>query len=434
MTAGRPPFVLAAYRAVMTGLTPLSPLLTAVRMSRKKEHPQRWRERRGRTDAARPAGSLVWIHCASVGELNAVLPLIAHICARGLHVLVTSGTVTSAELAETRLPAGALHQFVPFDFPLYVQRFFEHWRPDLAIFVESDLWPNMIGAAAARHIPLLLVNARMSQRSSRRWARAPATVAALFGQFDSVLAQSQGDGERFASLGARNVTTTGNLKLDVPALSADESEWAQLKSAISFRPVIAAASTHPGEENIVAAAHKRLRENFPRLLTIIVPRHPQRGGEVERLVYSEGLRVAVRSRGEVPTAETEIYLVDTLGDLGLVYRLAPIVYMGGSLVRHGGQNPIEAAKLGAATLHGPFVSNFTDIYAALDAAGGSAAVADENALTQGIADLLRDTASRKRMADAARIEVDKLGGAFARTAAALAPYLSRLPAERDADA
>lgn len=430
MSAARAPATLAAYRIVMAALTPLAPLITALRMRRQKEHPERWRERHGHTTVARPEGALIWIHCASVGELNAVLPLIAHICGRGLRMLVTSGTVTSAELAQTRLPDGALHQFVPFDFPRHVRRFFDHWRPDLAIFVESDLWPNMIGAAAARRIPLLLVNARLSQRSYRRWQRAPATVATLFRAFALVLAQSQGDAERLTALGAQ-VTTTGNLKLDVPALSADEAEWAQLKSAMSGRPVIAAASTHPGEESIVLAAHRQLRERFPDLLTIVAPRHPQRGGEVERLAASEGLRTAVRSRGEQPTAETDIYLADTLGDLGLVYRLASIVYMGGSLVPHGGQNPIEAAKLGAAILHGPFVSNFTDIYAALDAAGGSAVAADAAVLTQQIAALLGDAAAGKRMAQAAHAEVESLGGAFDRTIAALAPYLARCEAGQD---
>ena len=434
MSAPRLPFPLTAYRAVMTALTPLSPILTALRMRNKKEHPQRWRERRGLTDAARPAGALIWIHCASVGELNAVLPLIGALCRGGLRVLVTSGTVTSAELARTRLPDGALHQFVPFDFPLHVRRFFDHWRPDLAIFVESDLWPNMIGAASERNVPLLLVNARLSERSFRRWQRAPATVAFLFRAFDAILAQSPGDGERFAMLGAKQVTTTGNLKLDVPPLAADEAEWATLKSAMSFRPVIAAASTHPGEEALVIAAHKRLRERHPRLLTIVVPRHPQRGGEVERFIYSEGLRIAVRSRGELPTAETQVYLVDTLGDLGLVYRLAPIVYMGGSLIPHGGQNPIEAAKLGAVTLHGPHVANFADIYAAFDGAGGSAQVADQDELAHRIAALLGNPGARKQMAEAAHTEVAKLGGAFERTMEALAPYLTRLKTGRDADA
>lgn len=423
--AERRPFPLRLYRFLMTAATPLAPLLFRYRLRRNKEDPNRLRERRGLSRIARPRGTLVWIHCASVGELNAVMPLIERLCQR-VFVLVTSGTVTSAELAASRLPKGALHQFIPLDSPIYVHRFFNHWQPDLGLFVESDLWPNLLLTAAERKTPLILLNGRLSERSFRRWQSAPATVAALFGAFDLCLAQSPADAQRLSDLGAPRFDMTGNLKLDVPAPDADSDECTRLRNAIGSRPVFAAASTHPGEEQILFAAHRALREKFPHLMTILAPRHPQRGGEIEMLAKVAGLRVTCRSRGALPARETDIYIADTLGELGLVYRLAPIVFMGGSLVPHGGQNPIEAAKLDTATVHGPFVSNFADIYQALDSARGSALVADGDELVQRVNAWLTDPAARQTTAEAGRIAVEKLGGALARTMAALEPYLMQL--------
>ena len=279
---------------------------------------------------------------------------------------------------------------------------------------------------------MILVNGRLSERSFRRWRYLPNTIVNLLRRFDLCLARTPADAERFGELGAPRIVTTGNLKLDVPAPPADGAKLAALADAIAGRPVIAAASTHAGEETAVIDAHRRLRANFPGLLTLIAPRHPERGAGVVEIAAAAGLNAALRSRGELPNAATDIYVADTMGELGLIYRLAPVVFVGGSLVRHGGQNPIEAAKLGAAILHGPHVWNFAEIYAALDQAHGAEPVTDADGLTAGLAPGSA-TRRRARVADAARTTVEGLGGALERTLQSLDPYLMQLRLRQRAD-
>jgi 3-deoxy-D-manno-octulosonic-acid transferase len=402
----------------------LTPLLLAQRLKRGKEHRQRFGERRGESHLERPVGPLVWLHGASVGELASVLPLIESIAARGINMLVTTGTVTSSGLAEQRLPSGVLHQFMPLDVTVFVRRFLEHWQPDLALFVESDLWPNVVIETSRRGVPMILVNGKLSENSFRRWNHLPTAIVNLLNRFDLCLARTPADGERLSGLGAGNVITTGNLKLDVPAPPANAEKLKALQLAIGHRPIMAAASTHAGEEELMIAAHQRLRANFPGLLTIIAPRHPERGPDIAAAAGPLG--VAMRSRGEMPKRATEVYVADTLGELGLIYRMAPVVFVGGSLIKHGGQNPIEAAKLGAAVLHGPHVWNFSEIYAALDQAHGAELVSDSNRLTAGLAALLAQPAARQRIAEAGRMTVERLGGALERTLQLLDPYLMQL--------
>ncbi len=413
---------LAAYRMATAGCVWLVPHLLERRLKRGKENPDRIAERRGEPSAPRPPGPLVWVHAASVCEFVAVLPLVERIRARGFTVLMTTGTVTSAALAEKRLPPGAFHQFVPLDLPPFIGRFLDYWRPDLGLFVESDLWPNMIMAASERSVPLILVNGRLSERSFNRWRRFPKTIESLLRRFDLCLVRSAEDGERFGALGAPRITVTGNLKFDVPELPIDNWESALLRSATEDRTVVVAASTHPGEESVMVDVHRRLKITFPDLLTIIAPRHPQRGGAIADLAATARLQPALRSRGALPKNGDDIYVFDTLGELGLIYQLAPIVFMGGSLVRHGGQNPIEAIKYGGAILHGPHVSNFGEIYGELDRTGGAELVTDANKLTLRIGAWVKDRAERERIAAAAKRCVERLGGALDRTVAALDPY------------
>src|SRR5712675_1777790 len=365
------PMTLRVYRKLSTAMVPLAPALIKRRLKQGKEDPERVDERRGLSPDTRPLGPLVWIHGASVGEVLAAAALIDRLRALNLRILLTSGTVTSAAIVAKRFPADIIHQYVPYDSPRYVARFLDHWQPSLALFIESDLWPNLILSSAARRLPMVLINGRMSHRSFPRWRRISHTISALLGRFEVCLAQSQVDAERFAALGSRNVIATGNLKLDVPAPPADAAKLERLMSVTRGRPVIVAASTHPGEEEIWLETHRALAESFPSLLSVIVPRHPHRGEAIARTITASGLHVALRSREELPIATTDIYVADTMGDLGLFYRLAPIVFMGGSLIEHGGQNPIEAVKLGASIVHGPHTFNFTDVYEALDRAGGA---------------------------------------------------------------
>jgi 3-deoxy-D-manno-octulosonic-acid transferase len=422
----RLPASLRAYRLLSAAARPLTPLLLAQRLKRGKEHRQRFGERRGESHLERPSGPLVWLHGASVGELASVLPLIESIAARDINMLVTTGTVTSSGLAEQRLPSGVLHQFVPLDVPAFVRHFLEHWQPDLALFVESDLWPNVVIETSRRGVPMILVNGKLSENSFRRWNHLPTAIVNLLNRFDLCLARTPADGERLSGLGAGNVITTGNLKLDVPAPPANAEKLKALQLAIGHKPIMAAASTHAGEEDLMIAAHQRLRANFPGLVTIIAPRHPERGAEIADAATTAKLSVAVRSRGELPKGTTEIYVADTLGELGLIYRMAPVVFVGGSLIKHGGQNPIEAAKLGAAVLHGPHVWNFSEIYAALDQAHGAELVGDSDRLTAGLAALLAQPDTRQRIAEAGRVTVERLGGALERTLQLLDPYLMQL--------
>ena len=428
----RLPLALRLYQFASFAVAPAAPHLLARRLQRGKEHPQRLAERRGEASRPRPDGPLIWVHGASVGEMLAVVPLIERLCGQNFAVLVTSGTVTSAALAEHRLPAGTMHQFIPLDAPRFVGRFLDHWRPDLALFVESDLWPNLIVESARRRVPMILVNGRLSERSYQRWRRVPAVIAALLSRFDLCLTQSAADAQRYGELGAPRVTMTGNLKLDVPAPPVDEAKLRQFELAIGIRPAIAAASTHDGEEAAVIAAHRRLAAKHPALITIIAPRHPARGAAIADMAKGLGLAVGLRSRGEEPKQNTDVYIADTLGELGLVYRLTGIVFMGGSLIRHGGQNPIEAIRFGAAVVHGPHIWNFAEIYRALDAAGGAKLVPDKDALTDQLGDWLRNPATRNAAAAAAGKTVRELGGALDRTLAALDPYLMQLRLEQKA--
>ena len=426
------PMTLRVYQRLASGLVPLAPALIKRRLKLGKEDPERIGERRGISRDVRPHGPLVWIHGASVGEVLASAALIERLRALNIRILLTSGTVTSAAIVAKRFPPDIIHQYVPYDSPRYVARFLDHWRPSLALFIESDLWPNLILQSAARRLPMVLINGRMSHRSFPRWRRVHGTISAILEKFDICLAQSVIDAERFSTLGCPNVITTGNLKLDVPAPPADPDKLDRLSSLTRGRPVIVAASTHPGEEEILIATHRTLVGYFPELLTVIVPRHPDRGPPVWRLVDAAGLKATLRSRDELPNASTDIYVADTMGELGLFYRLAEIVFMGGSLVPHGGQNPIEAIKLGASIVHGPHVFNFADVYEALDSAGGARRADTQEMLVNQIGQLLDDPRAREALLSASERVVGQLGGALERTLSALEPYLLQLRIEMGA--
>src|SRR6476661_6145542 len=301
------PMTLRLYQKLSSAVVPLAPALIKRRLIQGKEDPARVGERRGRSRDVRPDGPLVWIHGASVGEVLAAAGLIERLRAQNFRILVTSAAIVAK-----RFPSDIIHQYVPYDSPRYVARFLDHWQPSLALFIESDLWPNIILASAARRLPMVLINGRMSHRSFPRWRRVAGTISALLGRFDICLAQSQIDAERFSALGSRNVLTTGNLKLDVPAPPADAAKLERLMSVTRGRPIIVAASTHPGEEDLLAATHRALARYFPSLLSVIVPRHPARGEAIARSIAASGLHVAQRSREELPTATTDIYVADTM--------------------------------------------------------------------------------------------------------------------------
>ena len=416
------------YRALTVLATPLIALYLGRRKALGKEDPERFRERLGVAGIERPLGRLVWVHGASVGEALAALPLIGRILESHpeLHILVTTGTVTSARLMAERLPGRALHQYAPIDRPDAVRGFLDHWRPDLAIWIESEFWPNLLADTQARGVPMILVNGRMSDRSYRRWMLMRGVIRRLLGGFALCLAQSDNDAERLGDLGATEVLTVGNLKSAAAALPADPAALDALRDALGSRPRWLAASTHAGEETIAADCHRDLTPAHPGLVTIIVPRHPERGPTIATGLRKIGLTVALRSAGDRITERTDIYIADSLGELGLFYRLADIAFVGGSLVPHGGQNLLEPARLDCAILHGPHMANFAAFTAAFAAQRGAVEVADGAALAAAVGGLLGDRDERRRLMAAAQTVAAAEAGVLDRIAAALEPYLERL--------
>jgi 3-deoxy-D-manno-octulosonic-acid transferase len=411
---------------------PLAGFLLDRRERRGKEDAARRGERFGHATRARPQGPLVWIHAASVGETMAVLPLAAGLAERRFSILLTTGTVTAAQVAEGRLPAGAIHQFAPIDTPAAVGRFLDHWHPDLVLFAESELWPTTLRMIGERGARIAVVNARMSERSFRAWRALPPLARSVLGRVGLWLARSATDADRLRALGASQVVVCGNLKFDVPPPPADDSVVASLRTQIGGRPVFMAASTHPGEEAAVIAAHKEVADGGTRLLTILAPRHPERGEALAAEVAAAGLTASRRSRADPITADTDILLADTIGEMGLWYRLADLAFLGGSIVPRGGQNPIEPAKLSVPVLHGAHVENFRDVYDALAAASAVRSVHDAASLAAAVRLLIQDRGERERLARAAFACVQRFTGAADRTLEALDPSLQRLTHDHEA--
>lgn len=335
--------------------------MLAKRAKRGKEISERLAEREGIASSPRPPGCLVWVHAASVGEMLSALPLIELLVER-CAVLLTTGTVTSAHLAQKRIPPGVVHQFIPLDVPAWVARFLEHWRPDYAVFMESELWPNLLQACDEKRIKRFLINARLSSKSVRYWRFLPGLARRLLGRFAAIHAQSGADAARFQALGARRVLAWGNLKFSTTPLPYEPAMLAELQHKMPG-PVWLAASTHPGEEEVIDAAHQALLPQFPNLITIIAPRHPERGAQIAALC-ADAPRRAVR-QAPVPGC---IYVADTLGELGLFFRLSPFAFIGNSLVAGGGHNIIEAAKLGKPVISGPSMENFIEARDAMQTA------------------------------------------------------------------
>ncbi|MGH6827651.1 MAG: 3-deoxy-D-manno-octulosonic acid transferase [Rhizomicrobium sp.] len=401
--------------------TPLAPLLLKGRAARGKEERARIGERLGIAVTRRPEGRLVWIHGASVGESVAALPLIEKLLDQGDPILVTSGTVTSARMMQVRLPPGAIHQYVPLDTPKAVSRFLDHWRPAAGLFVESDLWPNLVLEARAHGVKLALVNARISERSAARWRWAPRLAAALLRAFDLVLAQDEEFAGRFERLGAPKVAVAGSLKADAPPLPCDQKELARMKEAIGRRPILLAAQTHPGEDETVLPAHDILRREFPGILTILVPRHVERGGEIAMLCGRR--EVARRATGEALTSNISVYIADTMNELGLFYRLAPFCFLGGTLVPAGGHNPLEPAVLECAVLAGPSRANAARAFEAVLGGQGFGAVHGSADLAREARRLISDPSAAMAAGIAARQGAATLSGAVEKTAAALKSLL-----------
>ncbi len=424
--------ILTLYRALTTLAGPVFLMVLDKRMQAGKEDPVRFRERQGEPGLPRPNGPVAWVHAASVGESLAMLTLVDRLRADypDIHVLVTTGTVTSAGLMAERLPDGAFHQFAPVDRAPWVRKFLDHWRPGLALWAESEFWPNMLNETASRGAPLVLVNGRMSPRSFDKWRKAPWLIRRLLSEFTMCLGQTEGDVERLVALGAPHAKYLGNLKYAAPPLPADDGEVSRMKKTLADRPRWLAASTHAGEEDIAGRVHARLEAAHQGLLTMIVPRHPERGPDVAKGLRAAGLSVALRSAGEKLKPDTQIYVADTMGELGLFFRLAGIVFMGKSLVSGGGQNPLEPARLDCAVLFGPLMANFEDMARRMKADGAAREAADESALADAVSELLTSPEKRRTLSEAAARFAEGETGMLDRVMSALEPHLAAM--RRDA--
>lgn len=415
----------ALYRGATALAAPIVDLWLARRRARGREDAARFGERHGIAARPRPPGQLVWLHAASVGEAQAILSLVHRLVRDDArHALVTTGTVASASLLADRLPARAIHHYVPVDRMPWVRRFLDHWRPDLALWVQSELWPNLVLETARRGIPMAIVNGRMSERSMGRWRRMPRLIRPMLAAFDLCLAANDDHARRFAALGARNVRMLGNLKFAADPLPVDAARRAEFAAMIGDRPLWLAASTHDGEEQAAMAAHQLLSSGIPNLLTVVVPRHPDRGAIVARLAAERGLAAARRAAGERIGTDTAVYVADTMGEMGLFYERAGIVFVGGSLAPRGGHNPIEPAPFDCAILHGPDMANNREIAAELAGHGAARVVADGAALAAALTQLFTDGRLRDAMAAAARNVALDNRAVLDRVLDGLAPYLN----------
>ncbi len=416
---------LLAYRAAGVALYPLvGPYLTYRALKGKEERSRRL-ERFGFASLARPRGPLVWVHAASVGETIALLPLIRELRRREIHVLLTTGTVTSAALVHSRLADEVIHQYVPLDLKFPIKRFIAYWKPDACITAESEIWPTTILELARRHIPQIRVNARISDRSFERWRNRHSIAEALFGKMSLVVAQSDLDAERFRDLGAWPVIVSGNLKSDTDPPPCDEQALEAYKRQIGTRCTWAAISTFEGEEASAATVHRALKPKNGQL-TILVPRHPDRADAIEAMLKEADLSVARRSRNDELTPETDVFLGDSIGEMGLYLRLTEIAFVGRSLSGEGGQNPLEPAMLGCAVLSGPHVQNFRDSYQHLVRKGGARIVKDAEMLAKAVHYLLVNDLARMKMVDAGHDAMDEMRGALSKTVKALEPYINPL--------
>ena len=389
------------WSAIGVVLTPLLPLFLRWRLARGKELPGRVREKMGYASCARPEGALIWFHAASVGEVISVLPLVQKCLAlrADLHVLLTTATVTAARMVEQRLTdARVIHQFMPLDVPLWGRRFLRQWQPQAVVFTESELWPTMIGLCHARNIAVALVNGRMSDRSFRHWRRMPGIARAMLERFAWICPRSPEDAQRLSKLGATTLLPAGDLKRAAAPLPFDEAALASLHVSLGGRPIWLVASTHMGEEQALIDVARSLSRDIPELLTIIVPRHPERGAEVAALAGG----APRRQLGQLPQKQDSFWVADTLGELGLFFRLASCVFMGNSLpgCKGGGHNPYEPARLGCVVASGPLTDNFTEAYQRF---GDSVAIVpDTQALEDWVRRILSSPALSEQLGHAAR--------------------------------
>ncbi|MEO9653283.1 MAG: 3-deoxy-D-manno-octulosonic acid transferase [Roseobacter sp.] len=402
----RPPLLYHIYVAATALLVPFFSWIEIRKLRAAGYHAVRAHEKLGHaTEPRSGSGPLIWFHAASVGESMSVLTLIAELgkLSPRTQFLITSGTATSAQMIADRLPPRTVHQFAPLDAGGPVKRFLRHWRPDGAVFVESELWPQMLRLTRDSGARMILVNARMSDASRRAWQKRPKTAAFVLSSFDLILTQNDEMAQVMANLHAPadRIARGINLKALSDPLKQDSALLAQVRTGIKGRPIWIAASTHKGEEEIVLNAHKKLQKRFPDLLLLLAPRHPARSPEIARILHQQGVSFSTRSKGELPTNE-DVYLADTLGELGSWYALSNVIFLGGSLKPIGGHNPFEVAQAGCGVLSGTEVFNFSETYTEMVHRRAATLVENDDSLAQAVTRLLSDRTAEEEAGRAAR--------------------------------
>ncbi|EJF75530.1 hypothetical protein MCO_01814 [Bartonella sp. DB5-6] len=416
---------LLIYRMVGFCFRPIVPFYLFIRALRGKEERSRQKERLGKSHKARPQSPLIWLHAASVGETLALVPLINYILSSKINILLTTCTVTSSSLVKKLFGNRLIHQYAPLDLDLAVHRFISHWKPDLVLICESEIWPLRIKELAKMRIPQILINAHMSERSFKAWQKRRVFARYIFKHIDLAIGQNERDVAYYHALGVKSVALSGNLKADVLPVE-DQELLKYYRSAIGNRPVWAAISTHEGEEEIAFEVHRILKNYLPDLLTIIVPRHPERLGDLIRKCNSKSLRFIRRSDNAVPDVNTDILWGDTIGEMGLFLRLSKVSFIGKSLCGDGGHNPLELALLGSAILTGPNISNFQEMFEQFLTRDAAYMIQDTKQLSIQVYKLLTNEVLRQEMVDKAYEVATSMAGALERTLKILDPFLQPL--------
>ncbi|MET3589623.1 3-deoxy-D-manno-octulosonic-acid transferase [Bartonella silvatica] len=416
---------LLIYRMVGFCLYPIVPFYLLLRTIRGKEEQGRQKERLGKSQKTRPQSPLIWLHAASVGETLALVPLINYILSMNVNILLTTCTVTSSSLAKKHFGNRLIHQYAPLDLDRAVHRFINHWKPDLALICESEIWPLRIKELAKMRIPQILVNAHMSERSFKAWQKRQILAKHIFQHINLAIGQNERDVTYYNALGVKSVAFSGNLKADVLPIE-NKALLAHYRNALNNRPIWAAISTHEGEEEVAFEVHKILKNYLPDLLTIIVPRHPERLEDLIKKCDHNNLRFIRRSSNTLPDANTDILWGDTIGEMGLFLRLSKVSFIGKSLCGNGGHNPLELALLGSAILTGPHVSNFQEMFEQFLKHDAAYMIEDTKQLSIQVYKLLTNEMLRQEMADKAYKVATEMAGALERTLKLLEPFLQPL--------
>ncbi|MGH1376716.1 MAG: 3-deoxy-D-manno-octulosonic acid transferase [Alphaproteobacteria bacterium] len=419
------------YKTLTYLSSPILHALLGYRLSNGKELASRVQEKKSIITLPRPHKKLIWFHAASVGEVQSTLIVIKKIetLYPNMAILVTTGTLTSAKLIEPKLPKQAFHQFYPLDHPTWVKRFLDHWRPDMVIWLESELWPNMLSQIKERDIPALLLNAHMSEKSYNTWKKFPSIINNMLMAFRHVLCQTQMDQQRYNELGAQQSYVTDNLKYSAMPLPVNTKSFSDLMEITKDRPIWLYASTHIPEEKIACEIHQRLKNKFPNLLTIIVPRHPERSAEIKEQCSAYELELCVRGeKHRLPAPTDDIYIADTLGELGLFYSLSSIACIGRSLSSDGGggHNPIEAAQQECAILHGPNVQNLQQIFDEMHEENAAIQCNNIEELYKSLLDILSNPDKSKELQDNATAYAQKKNGVIDTVMKEIIPLLDEI--------